>query len=177
MTNILAAARPYRRRILYFFAGFACVAIGLAVWHAVQASAGRIPSDARVVTVTPVFGSDPDTSREKLDHAFTITDPAKVTSIVAVINGLDPIQPGIMSCPVDNGAAMQLTFRTSPGGQVVASVTAGYSGCHIVTVSSATSLPPLDENTSSGQPMQQQVLAIAGVGWPYTPGTPPRSAG
>jgi len=56
-------------------------------------------------------------------------------------------------------------------------VTAGYSGCHIVTVSSATSLPPLDENTSSGQPMQQQVLAIAGVGWPYTPGTPPRSAG
>ncbi len=35
-----------------------------------------------------------------------------------------------------------------------------------------TSMPALSDYTSSGPSLQQQVLAIAGVRWPYQPGTP-----
>ena len=66
--------------------------------------------------------------------------------------------------------SMQLTFRTVPGGPVVATVDADYVDCQFAQVTvGAQTLCPLDENTSSGQPMQQ-VLAIAGVRWPYPPG-------
>jgi len=65
---------------------------------------------------------------------------------------------------------MQLTFRTGPGGPVVATVDADYVDCQFAQVTvGVQTVWPLDENTSSGQPMQQQVLAIAGVRWPYPP--------
>ena len=35
------------------------------------------------------------------------------------------------------------------------------------------SMPALSDYTGSGQQPQQRVLAIAGVRWPYPPGTPP----
>jgi hypothetical protein len=92
------------------------VATGLAVWSSDDAAAATIPSGARVVTVTPVFGRDPNTSRHQLDHAFTITDPAKVARIAAIINGLAPFPVGELSCAEDNGTVMKLTFRTSLSG-------------------------------------------------------------
>lgn len=70
--------------------------------------------------VTPVFGSNPGTSRDKPGYyAFTITDPAEVARMAAVINGLHPVQPGTYNCPAVVGAAMeltsmQLTFKTTP---------------------------------------------------------------
>ena len=35
------------------------------------------------------------------------------------------------------------------------------------------SMPALSDYTGSGQQLQQRVLAIAGVRWPYRPGAPP----
>ena len=145
------------------------VTIGLAVRASGSAAAGTIPSGARVVTVTPVFGRDPNTSRHHLDHAFAITDPAKVARIAAVINGLAPFPVGVLSCAEDNGAAMLLTFRTSLGGPVVATVLATYTGCSGIARPDAPNMPFLEDQTSSGQQVQQLVLAIAGVRWPYTP--------
>jgi len=51
-------------------------------------------------------------------------------------------------------------------------VDADYVDCQFAHVTvGAQTVWPLDGNTSSGQqPMQQQVLAIAGVRWPYPPG-------
>jgi len=46
------------------------VAFGLVAWSSAGAAAGTIPPGARVVTVTPVFGRDPNTSRHHLDHAL-----------------------------------------------------------------------------------------------------------
>jgi hypothetical protein len=61
---------------------------------------------------------------------------------------------------------MQLTFRTSPGGPVLASVTAGYEGCQFVWVTvGAQTQSPLDGYTSSELPIQQRVPTIAGIGW------------
>jgi hypothetical protein len=172
MMNFPGGARLSRRRIAFLLAAVAVAAgvtIGLTVWPAAGAAAGTIPPGARVVTVTPVFGRDPNISRHDLDHAFTITDPAQVARIAAVINGLAPFPIGELSCAEDNGAAMRLTFKASPGGPVVATVLATYTGCSGVSRTDGPGTRLFEDYTSSGQQVQQLVLAIAGVRWPYTP--------
>jgi hypothetical protein len=68
---------------------------------------------------------------------------------------------------------MRLTFSASPGGPVVARLTAPYGGCGSVSVRiGGRDMPALTEDPDSGPPLQQQVLAIAGVSWPVQPGTP-----
>ncbi len=190
MMDIPSAAGPDRRRIVYLLAALAGVAAGLAIGLAARATARWIPADARVVTVTPVFGMSPASAfphpaswekpglrreelyfsrEEKFDHAFTITDPATVARIAAVINGFNPVPPGTYNCPASTSdPTMQLTFRTSPGGPVAASVTAEYQGCQWVWVTiGAHTLPALFQYTISERPMQQRVLASARVSWPY----------
>jgi hypothetical protein len=67
--------------------------------------------------------------------------------------------------------SMQLIFRTAPGGPVVATVVADYVDCQFAQVTiGAQTVWLLDENTSSGRRVQQQILAIAGVRWPYLSG-------
>lgn len=190
MMEILTAAGPGHRRIVYRFAALAGVAAGLAVGLAARPTAWWIPADARVVTVIPVFGVSPASAvhhpaswqrpwlrreelyfsrEEKFDHAFTVTDPATVARIAAVINGFDPVAPGTYNCPAGmSDPTMQLIFRTGRGGQVVASVNAEYQGCQWTWVTiGAHTLPALFQYTSSEQPMQQRVLTIARVSWPY----------
>ena len=123
-----------------------------------------------------MFDFDSGPSPGEPDGAFTITDPATVAKIAAIIDGLRQLPDGTYSCPAEAGSAMiltsmQLTFRTASGGPVVATVGAEYVGCPFAWVTvGAQTVWPLDENTSSGQSMQQQVLAIAGARWPYPPG-------
>lgn len=174
MMDVRAAARPCWRRLVYLSTAAAGIAAGLAIGLTAHPVPTRIPPGAQVVTVTPVFGESlvpgphPGRSREKLDHAVTVTDPTTAAKIATVIDSLTPVAPGTYNCPADNGAAMQLTFRTSPGGPVVASVTAGYEGCQFVWVAvGGRTLPALDGYTSSGLPIQQRVLTIGGVAWPY----------
>jgi hypothetical protein len=148
------------------------------VWLPARPAAERIPPDARAVTLTPVFGYQADKRLESADPAVTVTDPAKVAGIAAALDALTIFPPGTLSCPDDFGAAMRLTFRTSPGGPVVARLTAGYGGCGIVSVSiDGHSMPALSVYTNSGQRLQQRVLAIAGARWPYSPGTLPGAGG
>jgi len=170
MTLFLTGARSARRRIVFPLAAVAAVVVvlGLTAW-APSASAGTVPSGARVLTVTPVFGQDPNVSRHHLDHAFTITDLAKVARITAIINGLAPFPVGELSCARDNGAEMRLTFRAGPGGRVLATVVATYTGCSLVWNTDARDTRYLDDYTRSGQQVQQLVLSIAGARWPYPP--------
>ena len=88
MTDIAirAAARPGRRRLVYLCAALAGVAAGLVIGLAARAP-GRIPPDARVVTVTPVFPFNSVPSREWPGSTVMITDPAKVARIAAVTGG------------------------------------------------------------------------------------------
>ena len=74
--------------------------------------------------------------------------------------------------------AMQLAFRAAADGLVVATEGADYVGCQFAWVTAgAQTIWPLDENTSSGQPVQQQILAIAGVHWPYPAAAPVAARG
>jgi hypothetical protein len=143
------------------------------VWLPARPAAERVPPDAAVVTVTPVFGLNPSPRAERLDRAFTVTDPAKVARIAAVVNGLTRFPDGTFSCPAEFGGQMRLTFATRPGGPVLARLAAQYGGCGSVSVRiGGRDMPALSELPESGPPLQQQVLAIAGVSWPVQPGTP-----
>jgi hypothetical protein len=143
------------------------------VWLPARPAAERVPPDAAVVTVTPVFGLYHAPRVERLDRSFTVTDPAKVARIAAVVNGLTRFPDGTFSCPAEFGGQMRLTFATRPGGPVLARLTAEYGGCGSVSVRiSGRDMPALSEFPGSGPPLQQQVLAIAGMSWPVQPGTP-----
>ena len=84
------------------------------VWLPARPAAERVPPDATTVTVTPVFGFNPNPRARRLDRAFTVTDPAKVARIAAVVNGLTRFPDGAYSCPADVGGLMRLTFSARP---------------------------------------------------------------
>jgi hypothetical protein len=97
----------------------------------------------------------------------------KVARIAAVVNGLPRFPDGTFSCPADFGGQMRLTFSARPGGPALARLTAQYGGCGSVSVRiGSLDMPALTEYPDSGPPLQQQVLAIAGVSWLVQPGTP-----
>jgi hypothetical protein len=177
MIEIYTAARPSGRRIVYLAAALGGVVAGLVIGVAARAVPSRIPEDARVVTVAPVFNFSPGTSLESPDPAFTVTDPAQVARIVAVINSMRQLPPGPYGCPSELYepmllTSMQLTFRAVPGGPVIATAGADYVECQFawVTVGTQTVWPLAERTSFSGPSLQQQVLAIAGVSWPNVPG-------
>jgi hypothetical protein len=143
------------------------------VWLSARSAAERVPADVTTITVTPVFGFNPNPRARRLDHGFTVTDPAKVARIVAVVNGLSRFPDGSFSCPAEFGGQMRLAFGMRPGGRVAARLTAEYGGCGVVSVRiGGRAMPALSEYPQSGPRLPQQVLAIAGVSWPVEPGTP-----
>jgi hypothetical protein len=143
------------------------------VWLPARPAAERITAGVTRITVTPVFGFNRNPRAKRLDHAFTVTDPAKVARIVALVNGLTRFPDGTFSCPADFGGQMRLTFFTRPGRRAAARLIAEYAGCGIVSVRiGGRDMPALSEYPQSGPRLPQQVLAIAGVSWPVTPGTP-----
>jgi hypothetical protein len=142
-------------------------------WLPARTAAERIPPGVRAVTVTPVFGLNRDTRLDRLDRAFTVTDPAQVARLVALADGLAVSPPGVRSCPADFGGAMRLAFLTRSGGRVLARFTAEYGGCGSVSVSiGGKTQPVLSTWTNSGALFQDRVLAVAGVRWPHQPGAP-----
>jgi hypothetical protein len=142
-------------------------------WLPTRPAAERIPSGARAVTVTPVFGLNRDTRRDRLDRAFTVTDPAQVARLVALADALTVFPAGVYACPASFGGAMRLAFLDHPGGHVLARFSAEYGGCGSVSVSvGGKTQPALSTWTTSGALFQDRVLAIAGVRWPHQPGAP-----
>jgi hypothetical protein len=156
-------------RFVFVLTGIAAAAAGVVTGLTGGHAAGTIPSGARVVTVTPVFGQDPNLGRHHLDHPFTITDSARVARIEAIIDGLPPFPVNMLSCSRGNGAAMQLTFRATPAGPALATILATYTGCPRVWSPDAPDTRYLEDYTSSGQQVQHLVLSIAHVRWPYAP--------
>jgi hypothetical protein len=142
-------------------------------WLPTRPASERIPSGVRAVTVTPVFGLNRHANLDRLDHAFTVTDPATVARIVALADGLTVYPPGVHPCPADFGGAMRLAFLARPGGRVLARFSAEYAGCGVVSVSvGGRNQPALSTHTTSGPLFQDRVLAVAGVRWPHQPGAP-----
>jgi hypothetical protein len=133
-------------------------------WLPVKSPAERIPSAAKVVTILalPAASGSPVRPITRMFLPATITNPATVTKIAEVVDGLQLMPPGVFHCPFSNGQGMRLTFRATKGGPVLAQATAQANGCGTVTlVVDGKRLPVL----WGGARLVQQVLKLARLHW------------
>jgi hypothetical protein len=130
-------------------------------WQPARTAAQRVPATAKAVTITVVSESRP------VKHPpgpATITDPATVAALAALVNGL-PISPFngnvAISCPATFGPSLRLTFRASPHSPGLASVRTGMS-CGVAGFS-APGVANL--NLTETTPLSARVVQIAGLDW------------
>jgi hypothetical protein len=136
-------------------------------WLPAKPAAERVPPEATAVTISAVPGF---MVGAKVPAPVTITDPAKVSRIASLVNGLSLIRPGGFNCPMDRGRAVRLTFRASAEGPALAIVSAGLTGCEGVTFTAGGTRQPM---LAGGAALARQVLTIAGLSWTgYGTGSP-----
>lgn len=129
-------------------------------WQPSRSASRQVPPAARVVTIAE------ETTMETgagMPSPVTITDPAKVARLAALVNTL-PISPfngTAVSCPAAVGSFLLLTFRASTGGQVLATVHTDQS-CGVTVLSTN---PSQDLSLTQPATLDQQLLAIAGLPW------------
>jgi len=97
---------------------------------------------------------------KKPPKPVTITAPAKVAELRALINSLPPSPPGMFSCPAAFGDNLVLTFRARPGGPALAVATDMLSGCPAVDLVIGGKSQPSRSGASG-----TQILKIAGLSW------------
>jgi hypothetical protein len=128
-------------------------------WLPARPASERVPARAKAVTIVMDIGMNQGS--KKPPRPVTITDPAKVSKLVALVNGLPLAMPGQpANCPADFGDGLTLTFRASPQAPPLAVVTVELSGCQRVALTVG----------GKSQPGLQgwigpQVLKIAALDW------------
>jgi hypothetical protein len=128
------------------------------IWLPVKPASERVPSSAQVVTLT--FPAGIGSGNIRRTGPVTVTDPAVVRRIAALVDGL-PLAPwAYISCPMYTGGGVVLTFRARVGGPVLATVSATADGCPPATVTvDGKQQPALNPRGS----FVNKVAALAGV--------------
>jgi hypothetical protein len=132
-------------------------------WLPAKPADERIPSAAKVVTITALPGTDIKNGQPARSpgQPVTVTDPVTVTKIAGVVDAL-PLMPAGLFCPLSTGQGLQLTFRADKDGPVLAEVTGYTNGCGTVTlVVGGKRMPALWD----GAELAQRVLKLAGINW------------
>ncbi|MGH3250311.1 MAG: hypothetical protein ACRDOI_29480 [Trebonia sp.] len=102
-------------------------------WLPARTASDQVPAQAKAVTIT--MNPDPNQGGEKLPKPTTITDPAKVRKLAALVNSLPVYTPGLRGCLPDQiGVSLTLTFRASPQGPPLAAATSQLSNCQDITL-------------------------------------------
>jgi hypothetical protein len=129
-------------------------------WQPARPVSERVPSAARVVTITELASLDP---RAKRPHApVTITDLAVVRKLAALVDNLQLSTIGPNApCPAFLGGGIRLTFLARAGGAPLAAVE-GPATCGTVQFSVGGKRQPALQLTDSFIP---QVLKLAGLHW------------
>lgn len=121
---------------------------------ATKPTAERVPPGAQSVTIGALRGSR---IGAKPPAPITITNQATLRRIASLLGGLPVFPRGALTCPMDTGQGLKLTFGGA-GGRTLAVVVAKPSGCSTVSVTvGAKSLPAL----GGGRSFVHQVLALA----------------
>jgi hypothetical protein len=128
-------------------------------WTPARPAAEAVPAAAKVVTITaaPDMNSPRDTPAP-----VTVTDPAKVSRIVALLDRLPLDSRGMHGCPLETGKAITLAFLPRAGGPVLATAAVPLPSCGTVSFAIGGRKQPGLSDSSS---FAQHVLAIAGVRW------------
>jgi hypothetical protein len=129
-------------------------------WQPPRPALERVPAGARVVTITQLPSLDPRVGRPPAP--VTITDPAVVRRLAALVDGLQLSTIGpAAACPLPPGGGIQLTFRARVGGPPLA-IAQGPAACGTVQFSAGGQPQPALQITNSFIP---QVLLAAGLNW------------
>lgn len=126
-----------------------------------RSAAEHIPASAKSVTVTATNTLNP--IRTTLPQPVTASDPGVVSQIIAAVDTLPVMLPGMSHCAADMGTRVTLTFRSAPGGPVVAELVATSGGCGDVTVSIGGAKLPTLWGAQTG--FIEQVYQALGVSW------------
>jgi hypothetical protein len=126
----------------------------------------KVPAGVKAVTITEYLGLNPE---RKPPKPVTITAPAKVHQLVALVNGLPVFPPGTYSCPADFGDGLKLEFRAAPGKTPLAVAVDLLSGCPSVVLT----IGGKQQSALAGL-SAETVLQIAGLPW-TVPSGPGRS--
>lgn len=129
-------------------------------WQPARPASARVPSAARVVTITQLPSQDPHASRPRAP--VTITDLVVVRRLAALVDSLElsTIGPGA-SCPAPPGGGIRLTFLATAGGPPLA-VAQGPAACGTVQLTVGGNPQPALQITDSFIP---QVLKLADLHW------------
>lgn len=145
-------------------------------WLSARPGWARVPAAARAVILTPVPGGN---DRKKPPAPMTVTDPARVRTLVSLVNALPMSSSGVIACPFDDGRGVRLTFVATAGGPVLATAFAKSNGCGgVALVIGAGPLPtgrpgPRQVGLGFGPETAEKALAISGMNWKlsgYLPG-------
>jgi hypothetical protein len=128
-------------------------------WQPPRPAAERVPPAARVVTITQLPSLNPHARRPPAP--VTITGPAVVRRLAALVDSLQLSTIGNAPCPAAFGGGIRLTFRARAGGPPLA-VTQGPAACGTVQFSAGGTRQPALQITDSFIP---QVLKLAGLHW------------
>jgi hypothetical protein len=132
-------------------------------WIPPRPAAEVVPPAARAVTIAV----EPDINLHITPPApVTVTDPARVRRIVALVDGL-PLSPpsGDLSCPSDGFARLVLTFRARPGGPALAVAEPDLEGCQRVSFTIGGKPQPSLGPVSGGLSFAASAARIAGLPW------------
>jgi hypothetical protein len=131
-------------------------------WTGPRPAAEVVPPAAHAVTIAVT----PDINLHITPPApVTVTDPAQVRRIVALVDGLPLSPPGVFSCPFDGGAMLVLTFRARPGGPALAVAEPDLEGCRWVSFTIGGKPQPSLRPSDGGVHFADSVVRIAGLPW------------
>jgi hypothetical protein len=104
----------------------------------------------------------------------TVTNVKQVAALAAYLNQLPVNPPGpAWGCPADTGGAMTITFRPRAAGPVLASVTAGLSGCAFISYTMPHQASVGLGGATAGQPLLAEVNRVTGLDWKVPSGGMP----
>jgi hypothetical protein len=131
-------------------------------WIPPRPAAEVVPPAAQAVTIAV----KPDINLHITPPApVTVTDPAQVRRIVALVDGLPLSPPGVFICPWDAGATLVLTFRAQPDGPALAVAEPDLEGCEWVSFTIGGKPQPSLGPPNGGLPFADSVVRIAGLPW------------
>jgi hypothetical protein len=128
-------------------------------WQPPRPAAERVPSAARVVTITQLPSLDPQASRPPAP--VTITDWVVVRRLAALVDSLQLSTIGPAPCPMPPGGEVQLMFLARAGGPPLA-VAQGPAACGTVQFSVGGKPQPALQITDS---FIAQALKLDGLNW------------
>jgi hypothetical protein len=127
-------------------------------WQPAVPAGEKVPAAVKAVTISMNLGLNQ--RGKKPPKPVTVTGPAKVSELRALINSLPLSPPGMLSCPAAFGDDLRLTFRGRPDGPALAVATDLLSGCPMVDLTIGGKSEPALSGASG-----PQILKIAGLSW------------